>query len=145
MKTSQSLSASKDRSKFWSSQTWRHFLTHAKHFEGECIPYYHQESFSIWIVNLKTYCKDHKNSTTLSHLNAYIESFHFHAAGGELAHAWRKIATHSRKWHISSSFFNTHHTVQKNLPQSNSQVSREIWNGNRNKSRYRKKSLKRKS
>ena len=24
-------------SKFWSSQTWKHFLTHAKHFEGECM------------------------------------------------------------------------------------------------------------
>ena len=29
-------SVSKDGSKFWSSQMWRHFLTHAKHFDGEC-------------------------------------------------------------------------------------------------------------
>ena len=36
MKTSQSSLVSKDGSKFWSSQTWWHFLTHAKHFEGEC-------------------------------------------------------------------------------------------------------------
>ena len=26
-------------SKFWSSQMWQHFLTHAKHFEGECTTY----------------------------------------------------------------------------------------------------------
>ena len=38
LKTSQSLLVSKDGSKFWSSQMWQHFLTHAKHFEGECIP-----------------------------------------------------------------------------------------------------------
>ena len=37
MKISQSLLVSKDGSKFWSSQMWRHFLTHAKHFEGECM------------------------------------------------------------------------------------------------------------
>ena len=37
MKISQSLLVSKDGSKFWSSQTWQHFLTHAKHFEGECM------------------------------------------------------------------------------------------------------------
>ena len=36
MKTSQSLLISKDGSKFWSSQTWQHFLTQTKHFEGEC-------------------------------------------------------------------------------------------------------------
>ena len=36
MKISQSLLVSKDGSKFWSSQMWRHFLTHAKHFDGEC-------------------------------------------------------------------------------------------------------------
>ena len=36
MNTSQSLLVSKDGSKFWSSQMWWHFLTHAKHFEGEC-------------------------------------------------------------------------------------------------------------
>ena len=29
-------SVSKDGSKFWSCQMWRHFLTHAKHFDGEC-------------------------------------------------------------------------------------------------------------
>ena len=28
---------SKDGSKFWSSQTWRHFLTQTKYFEGECM------------------------------------------------------------------------------------------------------------
>ena len=36
MKISQSLLVSKDGSKFWSSQEWQHFLTHAKNFEGEC-------------------------------------------------------------------------------------------------------------
>ena len=36
MKTSQRLLVSKDGSKFWTSQTWRHFLTQTKHFEGEC-------------------------------------------------------------------------------------------------------------
>ena len=38
MKISQSLLVSKDGS-FWSSQMWWHFLTHAKHFEGECTYY----------------------------------------------------------------------------------------------------------
>ena len=28
---------SKNGSKFWSSQTWQHFLTRAKHFDGECV------------------------------------------------------------------------------------------------------------
>ena len=37
MKTSQSLLVIKDGSKFWSSQIWQQFLTHAKHFEGGCI------------------------------------------------------------------------------------------------------------
>ena len=36
MKISQSLLVSKDGSKFWSSQTWQHFLTHTKHSWGEC-------------------------------------------------------------------------------------------------------------
>ena len=36
MKISQSLLVSKDCSKFWSSQTWQHFLTHTKHSWGEC-------------------------------------------------------------------------------------------------------------
>ena len=37
MKISQILLVSKDGSKFWSSQTWQHFLTHTKHSWGECI------------------------------------------------------------------------------------------------------------
>ena len=37
IETSQSILVSKDWSKFWSSQMWQHFLTHAKHFVGECI------------------------------------------------------------------------------------------------------------
>ena len=39
MKISQSLLVSRDGSKFWSiheSSRWRHFLTCAKHFDGEC-------------------------------------------------------------------------------------------------------------
>ena len=32
----QSLFVSWDGSKFWSTQTWRHILAHAKHFEGRC-------------------------------------------------------------------------------------------------------------
>ena len=36
MKISPRFLVIKDRSKFWSSQTWQHFLTHAKHFEWEC-------------------------------------------------------------------------------------------------------------
>ena len=39
MKISQSLLVSKDGSKFWSSQTWQHFLTHTKHSWGECTIY----------------------------------------------------------------------------------------------------------
>ena len=37
MKISHSLLVSKDGSKFWSSQTWQHFLNHTKHSWGECI------------------------------------------------------------------------------------------------------------
>ena len=37
MKTCQSLLVSKDGSKFWSSQTWPHYLTQTKHFDRECI------------------------------------------------------------------------------------------------------------
>ena len=37
MKISQSLLVSKDGSKFWSSQTWQHFLTQTKYFEVEWI------------------------------------------------------------------------------------------------------------
>ena len=32
----QSLLVSKDGLKFWSSQTWQHFLTQTKHFASEC-------------------------------------------------------------------------------------------------------------
>ena len=39
MKISQSLLVSKDGSRFWSSQTWQHFLTQSKHFAPECIVY----------------------------------------------------------------------------------------------------------
>ena len=37
LKISQSLLVSKDGSKFWSSQTWQHFLTKTKHFTPECV------------------------------------------------------------------------------------------------------------
>ena len=36
LQTSQHLFVSNDGSKILSSQNWQHFLTHAKHFEGEC-------------------------------------------------------------------------------------------------------------
>ena len=47
MKISQSLFVSKDGSKFLSSQTWQHFLTRAKNFDGEHI--------GIWIFLLKIF------------------------------------------------------------------------------------------
>ena len=37
VKTSQNLLVSKDGSKFWSSQIWKHFLVQTKYFEGKCI------------------------------------------------------------------------------------------------------------
>ena len=36
IKIIQSLLVSKDGSRFWSNQTWQHFLTHAKHFYSKC-------------------------------------------------------------------------------------------------------------
>ena len=43
----QRLLVSKDGSEFWSSQTWQHFLTQTKHFEGELlwVNWFKNESF----------------------------------------------------------------------------------------------------
>ena len=57
MKTCQSLLVSKDGSKFWSSQTWWHFLTHAKHFEGKCNV--------LWTEYISVSDQDHIKGITL--------------------------------------------------------------------------------
>ena len=56
IKTSQILLFSKDRSKFWASRMWQHFLTQTKHFEGECITSMYI-SKTIIIMGLRTYIK----------------------------------------------------------------------------------------
>ena len=61
MKISQSLLVSKDGSKFWSSQKWQHFLTHAKHFEGEC---------NVYVPDLKK-----GGSFSASHKRVFFFSF----------------------------------------------------------------------
>ena len=52
MKISQRLLVSKDGSKFWSSQTWQHFLTETKHFDGEYIYPFLYLCIRDWNLNL---------------------------------------------------------------------------------------------
>ena len=53
MKTYQSFLGSKEWSKFWSSQTWQHFLTQTKHYAPECTYLKVMEFFiTLWDISL---------------------------------------------------------------------------------------------
>ena len=77
MKISQSLLVSKDGSKFWSSQTWQHFLTHTKHSWGECTCRQHavknQECYNF-LQTLANIASVKKKTTFGIYRTTYIKS-----------------------------------------------------------------------
>ena len=90
MKISQSLLVSKDGSKIWSSQMWQHFLTHAKHFEGECITQSQQTILIRTCLPFFLYRPGLKHNT---------KEF-FHVPKDESFYEKRQFRTCTRSWSI---------------------------------------------